>query len=98
MAVFSTGLLLANEAGATVKRRAMTSERAGWLTLENQKAGDGTWMSGSRAPAGTMEGYTSATSVNVGETFSVFVSTVSPTYSAKVIRMGFYLGLGARLI
>jgi hypothetical protein len=98
MAVFSTGLLLANEAGATVKRRAMTSERAGWLTLENQKAGDGTWMSGSRAPAGTMEGYTSATSVNVGETFSVFVSTVSPTYSAKVFRMGFYQGLGARLI
>jgi hypothetical protein len=98
MGVVATGILLANEAGATLKRRVLTSERASRVALENQKTGDGTWMSGPAAPAGTMEGYTSSTSVNIGETFSVFVSTVLPTYSAKVYRMGFYQGLGARLI
>ena len=98
MGVFATGFVVANVAGASVKRHVASSEHASWVNLENQRAGDGTWMSGPAAPAGTMEGYASATSVNVGETLSVFVSAVSPTYSAKVYRMGFYQGLGARLI
>jgi hypothetical protein len=98
MGVFATGLLVANEAGATVNRHVNTSDRAEWVALENQKSGDGTWMSGPAAPAGTIEGYTSAVSVKAGETFAVFVNTVASRYSAKVYRMGFYQGLGARLI
>lgn len=98
MGVFSTGLLLANEAGASVKRHEPRLDRASWVALENQRTGDETWMRGPAAPAGTLEGYTSATSVNVGETVSVSVSTIWPTFAVKVYRMGFYQGRGARLI
>jgi hypothetical protein len=68
------------------------------VKFENLRSGDNSWISGSPAPAGAIEGYTSAVSVNSGETVSVFVSTSAPTYAAKVYRMGFYQGLGARLI
>ncbi len=71
---------------------------AGWVRRENIRPGDGTWLRGPAAVAGELEGYASATSVNLGGTISFFVSTTSPTFSIKVYRMGYYQGLGARLI
>lgn len=82
-------------AGLTSPERLIT---ANWLTAENQRAGDSTWLLGQAAPAGALEGYASATSVNLGATISFFVSTNSPTLSAKVYRMGYYQGHGARLV
>ena len=96
----ASGLLLCDTAGAsTFKRRHVaTTNTSSWIALENQQLGDGTWMSGPAAPAGTIEGYASATSVHLGETISIFVSSLSSRYTAKVYRMGFYQGLGARLV
>ncbi len=81
-------------AGGAIPDRA----RAEWVRRENAKPGDGSWLRGVAAPAGELEGYADATSVNVGGTVSFFVSTPSPTYSISVFRMGYYQGLGARLI
>lgn len=71
---------------------------AQWVRRENVRPGDGSWLRGVAAPAGDLEGYASATSVNLGQTLDFFVSTTSPTYSITVYRMGYYQGLGARLV
>ena len=98
LGIVSTGLLFANEAGASVTRHHPKLYRSTWVHHENQRTGDSSWLHGPAAPAGTLEGYTSSTSVNIGETLSVFVSSIWPSYAAKVYRMGYYQGRGARLI
>ncbi len=75
-----------------------TGVYAQWVRRENVRPGDGSWLRGVAAPAGDLEGYANATSVNLGEAVTFFVSTTSPTYSIKVFRMGYYQGLGARLV
>lgn len=97
------GALLASDAGASrVKQRphfntAMPMTSA-WLNEENARIGDGTWLSGPAAPAGAIEGYTNVTSVNKGRSITVFVSSASDSYDAKIYRIGYYRGLGARLV
>ena len=77
---------------------ASSTATAQWVRRENVRPGDGTWLRGVAAPAGDLEGYASATSVDLGQPITFFVSTTSPTYSIKVYRMGYYQGFGARLI
>src|SRR4051812_36464930 len=45
-----------------------------------------------------IEGYASATSVLRGETITFFVSTVGSSFRIDVYRMGWYQGLGGRLL
>ena len=81
--------------GASILPGDLTAQ---WVRGENVRPGDGSWLRGVAATAGDLEGYASATSINLGQTITFFVSTTSPTYSIKVYRMGYYQGLGARLI
>lgn len=97
------GTLLGQGASAsTIKKRAHLASPLGptsaWLNEENARAGDGSWMSGPAAPAGAIEGYTNVTSVNLGRELTVFVSSSSSHFAAKIYRMGYYRGLGARLV
>jgi hypothetical protein len=97
------GALLSSGAGASkVKNHPHRDSPFGptseWLNEENARTGDGTWMSGPAAPAGAIEGYTNVTSVNIGRELSVFASSSSPHFTAKIYRMGYYQGLGARLV
>jgi hypothetical protein len=45
-----------------------------------------------------IEGYASATCVNRGESIQFFVNTPEPTYSISVYRVGWYGGMGGRLV
>lgn len=75
------------------------------IVLENQQPGTSAWRL--RQPgfsvgddiAGQIKGYASATSVNKGESLTFYVS-VSPVqaYSLDVYRLGWYQGLGGRLM
>src|SRR5437899_12748546 len=72
------------------------------IVIENQQPGTSQWqISGVRATDtdGQIKGYASAPSVNKGENITVYVS-VNPaqTYTIDVYRMGWYQGLGARLM
>src|SRR6202035_3351991 len=76
------------------------------VVLENQQPGSSAWELGdvySRPYAtdsvGQIKGYASATSVNKGESIDFHVS-VNPaqTYTIDVYRMGWYGGLGGRLM
>jgi hypothetical protein len=69
------------------------------IVLENAKAGTADWSAnGNPALGGEIEGYASATSVNKGGSISLFVSTAEPTFTLQVFRLGWYGGLGARLV
>ncbi len=83
---------------AAIDAAAPGAPTAEWVRRENVRPGDGTWLRGVAAPAGELEGYANATSINLGGAITFFVSTTSPTYSISVFRMGYYQGLGARLI
>ena len=71
---------------------------ASWVEVENARPGDATWLAGDGAPAGKLEAYTDTPSLALGETLSVFVSSTTSRLTAKVYRVGFYQGLGARLV
>ncbi len=71
---------------------------ASWVKKENLHPGDGAWLHGHLAGDGTLDGYANVTSAALGETVHFFVSTTSPTIVAKVYRMGYYQGLGARRV
>jgi hypothetical protein len=43
-----------------------------------------------------IEGYAWPASVNIGENIKFYVSTISPTYSLEIFRMGYYGGKGGR--
>src|SRR6266480_4953748 len=75
------------------------------VVLENQQPGSGNWQMWLHgiAPADDVgkqiKGYASATSVNLGESITFYV-TVNPAqqYTMDVYRMGWYQGLGGRLM
>jgi len=74
------------------------------VVLENQQPGSGNW---SMFPLGQpaddvgkqIKGYASATSVNKGESITFYVTaTPAQQYTMDVYRMGWYQGLGGRLM
>jgi len=73
------------------------------IVIENQQPGTSQWRipwgSAATDGGGQIKGYASATSVNKGENITFYVS-VNPaqTYTVDVYRMGWYQGLGGRLM
>jgi uncharacterized membrane protein len=73
------------------------------IVIENQQPGTSQWRipfgSAATDGVGQIKGYASATSVNKGGNITFFVSTnPSQTYTIDVYRIGWYQGLGGRLI
>jgi hypothetical protein len=71
--------------------------RANWVVDENSKPGTTAWRIPSSAPRG-IEGYANRVSVQVGGRVALYVSTDAPTFQVKAYRLGYYQGLGGRLI
>lgn len=63
---------------------------------ESRRAGT-PWRIG-RASRGGIEGFADRTSVAPGEPVHVFVSTTAATYVVRAFRMGWYAGVGGRLV
>jgi hypothetical protein len=98
------GLLLAvlSAAGSTALLPATATAQSNPIVIENQQPGTSQWrISGTTATdaAGQIKGYASATSVNKGASIT-FNVTVNPaqTYTIDVYRIGWYQGLGGRLM
>jgi hypothetical protein len=66
--------------------------------LENERQGTVDWEITSPALAREIEGYASRTSINRGDAIDLFVSTLDPSYTIDVFRMGWYGGAGARQV
>ena len=73
---------------------------AAWLVAENARRGTLDWVIDPRAHArrAPIEGYADRVSVAPGQELSIFVNTRADTFRAEVYRMGYYSGLGARLV
>jgi hypothetical protein len=67
------------------------------ILAENAKTGHAWWVT-TPQNAGDIEGYASRVSAVAGETVSLFVSTKAPQFHVEAYRMGYYQGIGARLV
>ncbi|HKV32266.1 MAG TPA: N,N-dimethylformamidase beta subunit family domain-containing protein [Candidatus Dormibacteraeota bacterium] len=81
---------------------AIRAQAANTIETENQQPGSDAWQLGalvSDDATGQIKGYASATSVSQGQTITLFV-TVNPaqTYTIDIFRLGWYQGLGGRLM
>jgi len=71
---------------------------ASWVQNENARPGTADWVvSGHQAPR-AIEGFADVTSATAGTTVTLFVNTVAHTFHVEAYRMGYYQGLGGRLI
>ena len=71
---------------------------APWLIAENAKPGTLNWICNHNQPEHALEGFASQVSAVPGDDVAVFVSTTAKAVQVQAYRMGFYQGLGGRLI
>lgn len=65
---------------------------------ENAKPGTGDWRLTNDGAEHDMEGYLNVTSAQRGETVTLYASTTAPSFTIAAYRMGWYQGLGGRLV
>jgi hypothetical protein len=71
---------------------------APWLIAENAKPGTLDWIVNFVQPDHALEGYASQVSAVSGEDVTLFVNTTARAVQMQAYRMGYYQGLGGRLI
>jgi len=71
---------------------------ANWVVAENTKPGTSAWNVFNAGRTNDIEGYANVVSAQIGETVDLYVSTTAPTFHVEVYRLGWYQGLGGRLI
>ena len=76
----------------------MSRGSANQIEIENREQGTGDWKLSHVARNHEIEGYASLTSVNAGEEISFFINTTDREYTLSIFRMGYYGGLGGRLM
>jgi hypothetical protein len=67
------------------------------IVAENAKTGQAWWVTTPQL-AGGIEGYASQVSGVLGDTVTLYVSTTAPSFHVEAYRMGYYQGIGGRLI
>ncbi len=67
------------------------------IVAENAKMGDAWWVT-SVTPDRSIEGFADRVSAVAGDRVTLFVNTVAPTYHVEAYRMGYYQGIGGRLV
>jgi hypothetical protein len=76
----------------------VTAPSARWLVEENKKPGTTNWVVTGVQQPHELEGYASQVSAVPGDEITLFVNTTSPTVAVQAYRMGYYQGLGGRLV
>jgi hypothetical protein len=76
----------------------VTVATAPWLIAENAKTGTLDWICNHVQPNHALEGFASQVSAVHGDDVALFVNTTARAVQAQVYRMGYYQGLGGRLL
>jgi hypothetical protein len=71
---------------------------APWLIAENGRPGTLGWICNHVQPDHALEGFASQVSAVTGDDVALFVNTTASAVQAQVYRMGYYQGLGGRLV
>ncbi|HEY6622698.1 MAG TPA: N,N-dimethylformamidase beta subunit family domain-containing protein, partial [Acidimicrobiales bacterium] len=93
----STTTSVATKATTTKLADGVTIPTSPAIVAENAKAGHAWWVD-TPQNAGDIEGYSSQVSAVAGDTITLFVSTKSPQFHVEAYRMGYYQGIGARMV
>ncbi len=67
------------------------------IVEENQRPGSAWWIPTQQVPR-SIEGFADHVSAQAGDVVTLYVNTVAPTFHVDVIRMGWYQGLGGRIV
>ncbi|HUJ65707.1 MAG TPA: N,N-dimethylformamidase beta subunit family domain-containing protein, partial [Acidimicrobiales bacterium] len=71
---------------------------ASWVVAENARPGTAAWrISGAQTPDGIM-GYANLVQAQANQVVSLYVSTHASSFHVEAYRMGYYQGLGGRLV
>ena len=71
---------------------------ATWLIAENARPGTLDWVCNHAQPNHALEGYASQVSAVAGDDVALFVNTTAQAVQVQAYRMGYYQGLGGRLV
>jgi hypothetical protein len=71
---------------------------ASWVARENRRPGTAAWRITRRGAPDAIEGWADHVSAARGGRVRLFVSTTAPRFQLRAYRMGWYGGLGARLV
>jgi N,N-dimethylformamidase beta subunit-like protein len=71
---------------------------AAWVRAENALPGTADWALTKPALSHQIEGYANQVSIDRNGSVNLYVSTTAPSYVVQAYRMGWYGGLGARLV
>ena len=92
----------AHEAGPAVVDATLPSgvivPTAPWLIAENAKPGTLDWICNFVQPEHALEGFASQVSAVPGDDLALFVNTRARAVQVQAYRMGYYQGLGGRLV
>src|SRR6476469_8451580 len=65
---------------------------------ENAKPGTANWRLTDQGSTHAIEGYLNVTSAQQGDTVTLYANTVAPGFTIEAYRLGWYQGLGGRLV
>ena len=83
----------------TDEDRYIQYRKPGWIVTENEQPGTRDWqIPDDRAMWSRISGYADATSIDLGETVDIHVTTGAPTWVVSAYRIGYYGGTGGRLV
>jgi len=68
------------------------------IVLENLRPGTANWQLTDKGSSGDIEGYANTVSAQQGDTVTLYVSTRAPSFHVEAYRIGWYQGLGGRLV
>ncbi len=71
---------------------------ASWLIAENKRPGTLDWIVNFVQPDHALEGFASQVSAKSGDDITLFVNTTAKAVRVQAYRMGYYQGLGGRLV
>ncbi len=84
-------------AASALRSQTAAPPPANWVVTENAKPGTSAWRISPNAIRG-ISGYADRTSANLGQSVRLFVDTNADTFRVRAYRLGYYGGLGGRLI
>ena len=82
----------------TLRAAVRAGTGAGWMATENQRPGTTAWQISQLGAPDAIEGWADHVSAANGDRVRLFVSTTAPRFRVEAYRMGWYGGLGGRLV
>jgi hypothetical protein len=75
-----------------------SGKQADWVVSENQQPGTNNWRINGTPATGSITGFADQTYATVGQPVKLYVSTTASRFHVEAYRIGYYGGLGGRLV